>query len=254
VARGVVCSWLTECPSGFTEGEIAVLQRLTRHFAAALKARIERRIAQNVAAAYLGERAGRAVLSDAIHCGDGEKFQAALWYSDLRRSATIAHDQQPEAFLAVLNRYFEMTAAAIRDHHGEVVSFIGDAVLGFFRVEGAASDACAHAMEAAEEAQRRLAVILSQPEHECLEFGIGLHLGDVIYGNVGIPERLQFTLIGSAVNEVARVEGMTKMLGTPLLASAAFAHELPRGWRSVGEHHLRGIDGAAELFTLVPAC
>jgi adenylate cyclase len=250
--RGIECSWLCERPLGFTDGEIAMLQRLTHHLAAALKARIERRIAQNVAAAYLGERAGRAVLSGAIHRGDGEKIRAALWYSDLRQSSTIADDQSAEAFLAVLNRYFEMTAAAIQDNHGEVVSFIGDAVLGFFRADGAASDACLRALAAAEEAHRRLAGFEHKPDQKRLDFGIGLHLGDVIYGNVGIPDRLQFTLVGSPVNEVARVEDMTKTLGVPLIATAPFARELPREWQSLGEHRLRGIGKPTELFTLPP--
>jgi adenylate cyclase len=251
--RGIECSWLCGRPGGFTDGEITALQGLTHRLAGALKARIERHIAQNVAIAYLGERAGRAVLSGAIHRGDGEKIQAALWYSDLRQSSTIADGQSAEAFLAVLNRYFEMTAAAVHDNHGEVVSFIGDAVLGVFRVDGTASDACERALAAAKEARRRLAALEHQSDQKRLDFGIGLHLGEVIYGNVGIPGRLQFTLVGPAVNEVARVEGMTKTLGVSLIATAAFARELTCECRSLGDHWLRGIGKPTELFTPLPA-
>ena len=136
----------------------STLQRLTNRLAVALKARLERGIADNVASAYLGRDAGQAVLSGAIHRGDGGKnrCRAALWYSDLRHSSILADHDTAEDTFAVLNRYFEMTAGAIRDHGGELVSFIGDAVLGFFRVNGTAADACAQALDAAEEARRRL--------------------------------------------------------------------------------------------------
>jgi adenylate cyclase len=249
--RGITCSWLSDRPAGFTDGEISILQRLTNRLAVALKARLERGIADNVASAYLGRDAGQAVLSGAIHRGDGEKIEAALWYSDLRHSSTLADHDTAERFLAVLNRYFEMTAGAIQDHGGELVSFIGDAVLGFFRIKGAAADACGQALDAAEEARRRL----GSPEVNGmpLDFGIGLHRGQVIYGNVGVPDRLQFTLVGSAVNEVARLEGLTKTLGHPMIASAPFAETLERNWQPLGAHALRGIERTTEVFTLPAA-
>ncbi len=248
--RGIACSWLCDRPTGFTDGEISILERLTNRLGVALKARLERFIAINLASAYLGRDAGQAVLSGAIHRGDGEKIEAALWYSDLRHSSTLADHDTAEGFLAILNRYFEMTAGAIRDHGGELVSFIGDAVLGFFRVKGKAADACAQALDAAEEARRRLASPAANGTGMPLDFGIGLHRGQVIYGNVGVPDRLQFTLVGSAVNEVARLEGLTKTLGHPMIASAPFAKTLPRDWQPLGAHALRGIERTTEVFTL----
>ncbi len=247
---GINCSWLCDRSSGFTDGEISLLQRITSRLAVALKGRFERAIADNVASAYLGKAAGRAVLSGAIHRGDGEKLEAALWYSDLRHSSTLADHATAEGFLRVLNRYFEMTAGAIHDHGGEVVSFIGDAVLGFFRMEGTIEDACARALEAALEARRRLAAHVPEPGAERLEFGIGLHVGTVIYGNVGVPDRLQFTLVGAAVNEVARLEDLTKELGSPVVASAAFTQAIARDWRSFGHHALRGIASPIEVFSI----
>jgi class 3 adenylate cyclase len=116
-----------------------------------------------------------------------------------------------------------------------------------------ASDACERALAAATEARRRLAAFEDQLDQKRLGFGIGLHLGEVIYGNVGIPSRLQFTLVGPAVNEVARVERMTKTLGVPLIATAAFTSQLRCKCRSLGEHDLRGIGKPTELFTLLPA-
>jgi adenylate cyclase len=247
--RGIIGSWVCDRPSGYTDGEIRLLQRITNRLAVALKGRLERSIADNVASAYLGRAAGEAVLNGGIHRGDGEKIQAALWYSDLRHSSTLADHDTAEGFLSVLNRYFEMTAGAIRDNGGEVVSFIGDAVLGFFRVDFEASEACARALEAADEAGRRLVAYVPEAGGARIEFGIGLHLGHVIYGNVGVPDRLQFTLVGAAVNEVARLEDLTKSLGYSLVASAAFAHEVARDWRSLGEHVLRGIANTTEVFT-----
>ncbi len=246
--RGIVCSWVADRPSGFSDGEIRLLQRITSRLVVSLKGRLERAIAHNVASAYLGRHAGQAVLRGAIHRGDGEKLQAALWYSDLRHSTTLADHDTAEGFLRVLNRYFEMTAGAIHDHGGEVVSFIGDAVLGFFRADGHPGAACERALAAAREAQARLAAHQPHDGAARIEFGIGLHLGDVIYGNVGVPERLQFTLVGSPVNEVARIEDLTKTLGHPLLVSEAFANAVPRGWRGLGDHALRGINRPVGIF------
>src|SRR5580693_3738354 len=226
--NGIICSWLGDRETGFTDGEIAQLERITRELGIALKSKFERSVAQNVAHAYLGKRAGRAVLNGLIRRGDGEKITAALWYSDLRQSTELAGRLSTEDFLNLLGRYFEMTAAAVLDHGGEVVSLIGDAVLGLFRVEGSSEEACGRALTAAHEARRRLGA--SQPAAIDLDFGIALHLGQVIYGNVGVPERLQFTVVGSAVNEVVRVQDLTKQLGCPVLATAAFADAAAASW------------------------
>ena len=244
---GILCSWLGDRASGFTNDEIAQLQRIARELGVALKAKFERSVAQNIAHAYLGKRAGEAVLHGLIRRGDGEKITAALWYSDLRRSTELADRLSAEDFLRLLGRYFEMTAAAVLDHGGEVVSLIGDAVLGLFRVEGSIEEACGRALAAAHEARRRLGA--AQPATTDLDFGIALHLGQVIYGNVGVPERLQFTLVGSAVNEVVRVQDLTKQLGCPLLATAPFAAAAAGGWRPLGEHRLRGLETPMPILT-----
>jgi adenylate cyclase len=235
---GVICSWLADRAGGFTDGEIVQLRRITRELGISMKSRIERSVAQNVAHAYLGKRAGEAVLKGSIRRGDGEKITAALWYSDLRQSTTLADRLSAEDFLNLLGRYFEMTAAAVLDEGGEVVSLNGDAVLGLFRVEGSLQDACRRALAAAHEARRRQAATADP----ALDFGIALHLGQVIHGNVGVPERLQFTVVGSAVNEVVRVQDLTKELHCPLLATGPFAAAVAGPWRPVGEHVLRGLE------------
>jgi adenylate cyclase len=248
--NGIICSWLGDRPEGFTDDEIALLQRVTRQLAIALKSKIERSVAQNVAHAYLGQRAGEAVLNGLIRRGDGEKITAALWYSDLRHSTKLAGQLSTEDFLNLLGRYFEMTAAAVLDHGGEVVSLIGDAVLGLFRVEGSVEEACGRALAAAREARRRLGVLPSPAIDPAFDFGIALHLGEVIYGNVGISERLQFTVVGAAVNEVVRVQDLTKQLGHPLLVTAPFAEAIAAPWRPCGEHLLRGIETPMAILTV----
>jgi adenylate cyclase len=249
---GIICSWLGDRESGFTDGEIVQLQRVTRELGIALKAKIERNVAQNIAHAYLGKRAGQAVLNGSIRRGDGEKITAALWYSDLRRSTELSDRLSAEAFLDLLGRYFEMTAASVLDHGGEVVSLIGDAVLGLFRIEGAAEEACGRALAAANEARRRLGAPSPAEAGTAFDFGISLHLGEVIYGNVGVPERLQFTLVGSAVNEVVRVQDLTKTLGHPVLATGPFADAVACSWRPLGEHGLRGLDKPMPILTPAP--
>ena len=144
-----------------------------------------------------------------------------------------------------------MTAAAVLDNGGEVVSLIGDAVLGLFRVAGAPHEACRRALDAAQEARRRLAAA-NPGTNLALDFGIALHLGRVIYGNVGVPERLQFTVVGSAVNEVVRVQDLTKQLDCPLLATAPFAAAVAGPWRRVGEHVLRGREAPMPLLAMAP--
>jgi adenylate cyclase len=248
--NGVICSWLGDRAAGFTDEEIAQLQRITRELGIALKSKIERSVAQNIAHAYLGKRAGQAVLSGLIRRGDGEKISAALWYSDLRHSTELADRLSADDFLKLLGRYFEMTAAAVLDHGGEVVSLIGDAVLGLFRVEGSTEEACGRALAAAFEARRRLDAAQPEANGPVLDFGIALHLGQVIYGNVGVPERLQFTVVGSAVNEVVRVQDLTKELGCPLLATATFAAATAGPWRSLGDHHLRGLETPMPIVTV----
>jgi len=253
--NGIICSWLGDRTTGFTDDEIAQLQRISRQLAIALKAKIERNVAQNIAHAYLGARAGEAVLKGSIRRGDGEKITAALWYSDLRQSTALADRLSAEDFLHLLGRYFEMTAAAVLDRGGEVVSLIGDAVLGLFRVETTPQEACERALAAAHEARRRLGASPPSDDDPGLDFGIALHLGEVIYGNVGVPERLQFTLVGPAVNVVVRVQDLTKQLGAPLLATAPFAAAVAGPWRPLGEHLLRGFETPMPISTMAaPAC
>ncbi|MEJ2026937.1 MAG: adenylate/guanylate cyclase domain-containing protein [Limibacillus sp.] len=244
--EGVLSSWLTDRPRGFTDGHLRDIRSVMQPLAYALKSRIERQIAENIASAYLGRTAGERVLSGAIRRGDGERISGALWYSDLRGSTALAERLTPEDFLAALNAYFDRSAQAILEQGGEVISYIGDGVLGFFPDSEDPASACKQALAAAKKA----APALGQGSRGEQPFTVALHYGSFIYGNIGTADRLQFTAIGSSINELARIQDLTKSLGEPLLASGPFTEKAGGDWRGLGEHKVRGLDHALPLFTL----
>ena len=254
-ADGILGSWTTDREAGFSDDDIGTLLRIQRRLAVACKVTIKDQIGHNVLATYLGREASEAVLSGQIQRGDGSTMPAVLWYSDLRDSTRLSEAMPADAFFALLNRYFECSAGAVLAEGGRVVQFIGDAVLGIFPVDhdAARADACAAAMAAARRARydlERFNTERAGAGREPLALGIGLHVGDVKYGNIGVPERLQFDVIGRAVNEVVRLEGLAKTLGRQILASGAFARSLPLAWEELGRYELRGLGEPREVFAL----
>ncbi|MDP6623565.1 MAG: DUF427 domain-containing protein [Alphaproteobacteria bacterium] len=205
---------------------------------------------------YLGARTGKRVLEGLTQRGDGEGIDAVIWFCDLRDSTALAESLPRDQFLEDLNLFFDGVAGAVLEHGGEVLRFIGDAVLAIFPVgEGGAKTAraCTSAIDAARDAERRM-IELNEARAEtgraALGYGIGLHLGEVSYGNIGTTERLEFTVIGAAANQAARIEGLTKTLGRKILISDDFAREYPQALVSLGRHALRGVDTEREIFTL----
>ncbi len=254
IAAGILGSWATDRPSGFSEGDIRSLLRIQRRLAVACKITIKEQIASNVLTAYLGPEAGRRVLGGQIRRGDAEAIHAVIWYSDLRDSTRLADTLDAETYIATLNAYFECTAGAVIEHGGEVLLLVGDAVVAIFPTrdchEGECS-ACDAAWTAARDARERLGKLNDARATKSLaplDFGLGLHVGEVMYGNIGVPERLQFTVVGPAANEVARLEGLTKPLGQPIVASREFVGSLPVAWESLGRHELRGVGEPREVF------
>lgn len=184
-----------------------------------------------------------------------------IWLCDLRHSMALADSLPRQAFLDLLNEYLECMASAVMAHDGEVLKFIGDAMLAIFPLASAADDASPHenavqsfnAIAAAREAIGRVEDLnqrRARRGEQPLGFGIALHLGDVMYGNVGAPGRLDFTVIGPTVNEVARLETMCKTLARPLVISGKLAAVSPEKLVSLGVHKVRDMRGAQELFTL----
>jgi adenylate cyclase len=254
-ADGILGSWSTDRDSGFSDDDIGILLRIQRRLAVACKVTIKDQIAHNVLATYLGREASEDVLSGQIKRGDGRTMHTVLWYSDLRNSTELSEAMPVDAFFALLNRYFECSAGAVLAEGGRVVLFIGDAVLGIFPIghSAAESDACTAAIAAARRARRELERFNAERAHAGLDplaLGIGLHVGDVKYGNIGVPERLQFDVMGPPVNEVVRLEGLTKRLGRHVLASGAFVRCLPLDWEPLGRYELRGLGEPREVFAL----
>jgi len=234
-----------------------ILPGLARYF----EVYAQRRTAVTLLKTYLGHHTGDRVLAGQVKLGDGEHIHSVVWFSDLRESTMLSKSMPQDAYLAHLNRYFDCMAGAVMEKGGEVLRFIGDAVLAIFPIAEAsgrhwasasgAAEACRRAIDAATIACERIAAAnRSNPQATPIGFGIGLHLGDVTYGNIGVRERLEFTVIGASANEAARVESMSKTLKQPVVISAAFARTYPGKLVPLGRHALKDVAGEQELFTL----
>jgi len=254
---GIIITWTSDQPRGFTDGDIQSLQQLKQRYAVVARVAIQKRMTDNIATTYLGNQAGRRVLTGQIRLGDGETTDAVVWYSDLRGSTRLADTLPPEKFRALLNGYFQAMAGAAIEEGGEVLDFIGDAVLAIFPigpdgdVEAAAKRACraaGRAVSAMAELNRQRA----ESGEPALGYGLGLNRGEVMFGNIGVPQRLTFSVIGPTVNQVARIEGLTKSVGEPVLATREIAEHAPDAWTPAGTHALKGIAEEIELFAFRP--
>ena len=249
----VYSSWTTRAPQGFSDDHIATLERLVPFLALAIKSVALTRVAANLMQTYLGRDAGQRVLSGRIMRGVAERIEAAIWFSDLRGFTRIT-DTTPEQVIPLLNDYADVVVSAIHDHGGDVLKLIGDGTLAIF-TSGGRESACAAALNAAIAAQRGVAALNKERRQEGLpvtDLYLGLHIGEVFYGNVGSRERLDFTVIGPAVNETSRIATMCRSAEQPVLVSDAFAKvgDNARRLVSVGRYALRGVGKPQELFTL----
>ena len=234
---------------GFSDAEIAAIARIRPPLTRLVEVYSLERQAGNILDAYLGRHAGGEVLQGRIRRGDAERIHAVIWFCDLRDSTPLADALGPEAFLALLNEYFECVLGPVLERHGHVLRFIGDAALAIFPVGADPADAATRAVDAAREAVARMEK-MNQDRQTPLRFGIGLHLGDVLYGNIGTRSRIEFTVIGAAANEAARIEALCKTLGAPLVVSEEVARHTRHAWRRLGPHALRGVEKPLELLTL----
>ena len=250
---GILTSWTSDAPDGFTADHVEAIRYLQPYVGLVAKLSKHDYTTRNVVSAYLGEDAGRRVLEGQIRLGDVEHIPAVIWYSDLRDSTAMAERLSPETFLQTVNHYFDCTAAAVLEQGGEVLRFIGDAVLAVFPVAEKESPANAayQAMAASREARQRMAALnrlRAQREQEPLAFGLGLHVGELLYGNIGVPTRIEFSVIGRVANEVARLESLTKEVGEPVLVSRAFRDLLDLQWRELGAYAAKGVGDKMEIF------
>ena len=204
-------SWLTDRPGGFTEAEIAGLTDIAEMLTVIVETQTHRRIVRALLDTYVGHRTGQRVLSGAIKRGDGETIRAVIWYCDLRGFTSLSDALPRDALLDLLNEYFEIMVNAVSAEGGEVLKFIGDGMLAIFELRDGDNVAlrCAAALSAARAA--RAAVAARNPDRIAaglaeIRYGLALHLGEVTYGNIGAPNRLDFTVIGPAVNHATRIE------------------------------------------------
>jgi len=250
---GVYISYATLAAEGFSDPHIAALERLTPSLALAFKSAALQRMTTTLMETYLGRDAGQRVLSGRIVRGMSERIDAVIWFSDLRGFTRIT-DATPEQAIPLLNDYADVIVSTIHEHGGDVVKLIGDGVLAIFTAADR-QHACAAALGAAIAARNEVAELkgrragASQP---VTDMYLGLHVGEVYYGNIGSHERLDFTVIGPAVNEVSRIAAMCRSVDQPLLISAAFAEvgDIKRRLVSVGRFALRGVSHPQQLYTL----
>jgi adenylate cyclase len=245
--RTAVVSFATKAPGGFADAAVAALDLAARLASPYFERAVLRKIAVDLLAAYLGPAAGRRVFDGHVERGDVETVTAAVWFCDLRGFTALSERLPRREVIALLNRFFDATGGAVEDHGGEILKFMGDGLLAVFPVEGDAGVTCARALDAAAAAGRAVEALAAEGG-PALRFGLALHLGEVEFGNVGTRHRLDFTVIGPAVNHASRLEALTKDLGEPVLASAAFARAAARPMRRLGSFALRGVQGEVEVF------
>ena len=254
---GMASSWSTDAPGGFTDAQLARLAALLPSVAVAFLLRVARHTSRALVTTYLGSDAAERVLAGNIVRGRAETIRAVVWFSDLAGYTRISEAVGPEGTLALLNDYAEVEVEAIEAHGGHVLKFIGDAILAIFPDDGA-GPAAARALDAAIDHRGRIAALNARRAAAGLpvtDTHVALHVGDLLYGNVGSARRLDFTVLGPAVNEAARIEALCGSLERSVIASAAFVAGIgaadPR-LVSLGRYALKGVARPQEMFTLDP--
>ncbi|HMM87929.1 adenylate/guanylate cyclase domain-containing protein [Bradyrhizobium sp.] len=244
-------TFATDRPGGFDDAHVARLRKVVPVLALVSEIRIKNRLARTLLETYVGAHAGEMVLAGATRRGSGTTVHAAIMICDLRDFTRISDNWPRDDVIDLLNSYFDALSEPIARHGGEILKFIGDGLLAIFPLTK--PSACADLLRAVAEAREALAALSENngaTGRAPLDYGIGVHVGDVMYGNIGSRTRLDFTVIGPAVNMASRLEALTKQLGRKVLLSRAFA-DLVEGefdLERVGEHSVRGFSDPIELF------
>ena len=256
--RGVVTSWLTDAPGGFDDAAIELVAATLPPLATMFLWRSMQRSARALMTTYLGTDAAQRVLAGNVVRGRAECIRAVVWYSDLVGFTRIADAHRSQVVLAMLNDYAEAQVDTIEAHGGHVLKFIGDGLLAIFP-DGDESNACLRALDAAAESRRRLDALNAKRAAAGLPVSdahVALHIGELLYGNVGSPRRLDFTVLGAAVNEAARIEALCGSLDQHVIVSNAFAQAAGDEARprlvSLGRYAMKGVARPQELYTLDP--
>jgi adenylate cyclase len=241
----------TDRPGGFDEAHIAALKGLLPILSLVSEIRMKNRLARTLLETYVGTHAGEMILAGSVRRGSGTTVHAAILICDLRDFTRISDNWPRDDVISLLNDYFDAVSEPIARHGGEILKFMGDGLLAIFPLsEPSACVDLLHAVTEARQAMEALNEKRRATGGEPLNFGIGVHVGDVMYGNIGSRARLDFTVIGPAVNMASRLEALTKQIGKPVLLSRAFA-DLVKGdfaLERVGEYPVRGFSEPIELF------
>jgi adenylate cyclase len=256
----LVCALTTDRPGGFSDADRTILNQVLPVFALAVKAVTMRALGHGLLAAYLGDDPASRVFAGTVQRGEVQSVEAVLFYTDLRGFTAIADATPGKELIALLDECFECMVAPITRHGGEVLKFMGDGLLAAFAVRPAGrAEVCAAALDAAIEALALIETVNARRRTAGLQtagLDLSLHIGTVQYGNVGTAQRLDFTVIGPAVNEASRIEKLCEPLGHSLLVSQAFTEAATASRHrlvSLGRHRLRGVREETELFALAPA-
>ena len=248
-------SWTTKRPGGFTDAHLKALRELIPPLSRLIEVTHLRFRSSILLDTYVGNRAGGRILGGQIRRGHTETMQAAIWLSDLRGFTALSDRLPAETVIEILNQYFDCQVSAIGTHGGEVLKFMGDGLLAVFPIDEYVGDigkTCVSVLEAAREARANVDA-MQFPIGETMEhfrFGVALHVGRILYGNIGGGNRLDFTCIGPAVNLAARLEKMASRLHRTVVASAAFAKACPGGWEELGEFPIAGFSKAEHVYGL----
>jgi adenylate cyclase len=249
-------SWTTKQPGGFTDEQLAALRKIATPMARLIEIVSLRRTASSLLDTYVGNRAGEKILGGQIRRGHTESMNAAIWLSDLRGFTALSDRLPSETVVDILNLYFDCQVAAIRSHGGEVLKYMGDGLLAVFPIDeyvGDEQQVCSRVLEAAQQSRTSVAE-LQYPIGDTVErfrFGVALHVGPILFGNIGGGNRLDFTCIGPAVNLAARLEKIASRLQRTVVASEGFAGICRGGWTDLGEFPIAGFSKAERVFGLV---
>lgn len=253
--RGMLGSWATDQAGGFTDEEISSVLRIQDRLAVACKVAVQDTLAQNALSTYLGRGAGRRVLNGQIRRGDGETIKAAIVIGDMRNSTRLAEQLGRQAYIDCLNVFFDNVAGAFDDAGGEILSFMGDGFLAIFpsgESPAGRKEACRTAHVAAVTAVQRMNEVnrtRAGDKQGEIGYGMGLHIGNVMFGNVGLEDRLSFSVFGRAVNEASRLEALTKAHNVPIIASEEFRGRCEGTWDHLGSESLKGIGHVMSIFS-----
>lgn len=244
-------TFATDRPGGFDAAHIAGLKKLLPVLALVSEIRVKNRLARTLLETYVGSHAGELILAGATRRGTGTTVRAAIMICDLRDFTKISDNWPRDDVIDLLNDYFDAMSEPIAKHGGEILKFIGDGLLAIFPLSQL--DACANLLHAVTEARQAMAALNARNSatgRAPLNYGIGVHVGDVMYGNIGSTSRLDFTVIGPAVNMASRLEALTKQVGKPVLLSRDFAEQVQPKFEleRVGKYEVRGFSDPIELF------